>query len=199
MKVRDTHFSKINGSYKGIPLEGTPFLTYLNNFAYEIDQVFNDEKPDAMMEIRRMTIDHNLPFLQKSKRFRTYWVIENSNGNDDNIEFVSYACADNDDYDNSCPMALGTGSQVGFSMSQSRIDEYQSQDFHPTAQTIESSSNFHTLYPLFLEMVSVIKDDESLQFAQGKIKKLTYDNIHKSRNSITSKPKVLYHQICCYM
>jgi hypothetical protein len=159
----------------------------LNNSIYELDQVFNDEKADVMIEIRRMTIHHNLPLIQKSKRYRTYQVIENSIGNDDDIEFVSYACTDNDDYNNSCPMVLGS-SQVGFSMSQSRLDEYQSQEFYPTAQTIESYSNFHTLYPLFLEMVSAIKDDESLRFAQAQIKKMTYDNIHKSRKSITSRP-----------
>jgi hypothetical protein len=68
-------------------------------------------------------------------------------------------------------MVLGAGSQVGFSMSQSRMDEYHSQESHPTAQTIESSSNFHSLYPLFLEMVNVIKDDEPLRVAQAEIRK----------------------------
>jgi hypothetical protein len=37
-------------------------------------------------------------------------------------------------------------------------------------------------------MVSEIKDDEFLRVAESQMKKLAYDNIHKSRNSITSRP-----------
>jgi hypothetical protein len=78
-KVRHAHFNQINGTFKGIPLEGTPFLTYLNNSTYELDQLFNDEKADLMMEIRTMTIDHNYPLVQKLKWYKTYLVIENTN------------------------------------------------------------------------------------------------------------------------
>jgi hypothetical protein len=129
-KVRNTHFYQIYGTYKGIP---SPFLTYLKHSTYELDHLFNDEQADAMMDIRTMTIDHNYPLLQNLKRYKTHWVIKNSNGTDDDIEFISYACIDNDDYDTSCPMALGAGSQLGFSMSQSLVNNHQSQESHIVA------------------------------------------------------------------
>jgi hypothetical protein len=96
-------------------------------------------------------------------------------------------------------MSIRAGSQVGFSMCQSRMNENLSQQSHLTTQKTEPCSNYHSLYPLFLEIGRcVIKDDKSLRLAQGQLKKLIkykieYIHIHKHNTYYHYKLYFLHH------
>ena len=172
--VRDNHFSKTDGKYKGIPIMGTKFGIHLNS-SHCTQMIRNDDHVfNAMMSIHNMD-KRNIPLRYGSNDWKKYLtktrsdslslsVSEDNDSDDKDIETNSFEIED-----------MGAGSQVFSQRSEYRDNlDTKTVSTHKESTDICSSSFYSQLHPTFSELASKIKTEDQLQEAQDLLQKLSF-------------------------
>ena len=195
--IRENHFCSETGKYKGIPLEGTSFLTSLDdkyNFETEGN---NDVAYDVMLAIVKMQ-DNKKTVTYGSNDYQQYMPVSKSQpinnndvGNDLSQDSDSLLFDFNDNEANvltekNTIKNMGAGSQVLSQLSEFR-DECET-----NSNIIHNKSNddkldvYEELKPMFYSLLKTIKTENQLLETKDTFEKLTFkfgNQLSKKRTS----------------
>ena len=182
LNIRESHFCHKTGKYRGVPLEGTPFLQSLNTeFNFELDG-FNDKTYQIMKAILRME-ELKKPLVNGSKAYCQYMTVHsttlNKDNNDqtnvdlDNYEAELSLC--NDENTNNCN-GMGAGSEMLSQLSDFREEcaNHSTTAKDTTSCNEDSLQVYDTLKPMFYSLMNKIKTEKQLLEAVDAFEKLTF-------------------------
>ena len=208
--IRNNHFSDVNGKFKGIPLQGTPFLEHYskNKETYKTE---NDKYYHIMVRMNKLRND-NKP-IQYGTQFSKDIV---NNFSDENCVTVNnntsndFCCINEfqSNYDSDCyhqeidnnncdgVMTMGAGSQCDSHLSKAREeltinasvnnDETYNKKRKIGNESDASSASFYSqLEPYFKDLVASIDNNEQLLAAINKLEQMTFQNFESRRSSAT--------------
>jgi hypothetical protein len=159
--IRQNHFDKTTGQYKGIPLHGHHVLEYLKNTNVETDfQNFDFIKIKALTTMKV----NDIPLIKGSLKYKEYMTESSNLINNSNNSFEYNDFNENNDGTEFLD-TMGGSSQASYGMSQQRIDmEYENEKI-PKEKNLKDGSAYQRLQPIIFDLLKSVKNDEDLEEA----------------------------------